>query len=81
MAIEKLTVPAQTQNVPSAFAVNPRPRDIATGKVAEKYDTLSFAEPATAEDILTMITREDVAQTREALRSNFSEQDKLWGLP
>lgn len=65
----------------SLFAVNPRLKDSSTGKVEEKYNTLNLAEPATAEQVLTMITREDVAQTREALRSNFSEQGKLWGLP
>lgn len=65
----------------AVFSINPRPRDIETGKVEEKYNTLNLAESATAEQVLTMITREDVAKTREALRSNFSEQGKLWGLP
>ena len=63
------------------FSINPRLKDNATGKIEEKYNTLNLAEPATAEQVLTMITREDVAQTREALRSNFSEQGKLWRLP
>lgn len=63
------------------FSINTRPRDIQTGRVGEKYNTLSLAEPATAEQVLTMITREDVAKTREALRNSFDEKRKLWELP
>ena len=81
MKKESSTVPAQTQNVPPVFAINPRPKDNATGKVVEKYNTLSYAEPATAEQVLTMIGREDVSQTTASLRRQYDEQVKLWQLP
>jgi len=62
------------------FACNPRMRD-ASGNVTEQCKSLNNAWPATAEQILTVLNREDVSKTVESLRQNFSEDVKLWGLP
>lgn len=62
------------------FACNPRLRD-ASGNVTEQCKSLNNAWPATAEQILTVLNREDVSKTVESLRQNFSEDVKLWGLP
>ena len=62
------------------FACNPRMRD-ASGNVTEQCKSLNNAWPATAEQILTILNRDDVLKTVESLRQNFSEDVKLWGLP
>ena len=50
------------------FAVNPRLKDDSTtGKVMGQYHR-GYAEPATAEQVLTMITREDVRQMVERIK-------------
>ena len=49
------------------FSVNPRLKSSTTGKVMGKYHR-GYAEPATAEQVLTMITREDVKQMVEQIR-------------
>lgn len=64
----------------SVFACNPRMRD-ASGNVTEQCKSLNNAWPATAEQILTVLNRDDVSKTVESLRQNFSEDVKLWGLP
>lgn len=50
------------------FAVNPRLKDSKTGHPMAKYHR-GYAEPATAEQVLTMIAREDVRQTVERIRN------------
>ena len=64
----------------SVFACNPRMRD-ASGNVTEQCKSLNNAWPATAEQILTVLNRDDVSKTVESLRQNFSEDVKLWVLP
>ena len=49
------------------FAINPRLKSSTTGKVMGQYHR-GYAEPATAEQVLTMITREDVRQMVERIR-------------
>lgn len=60
--------------------MNPRQRD-ASGNVTEQCKPLSNAWPATAEQVLNTLKREDVAMTVERLRQNFSDDVKLWQLP
>ena len=50
------------------FAINPRLNNSTTGKTMGKYHR-GYAEPATAEQVLTMITREDVKQMVERIRN------------
>ena len=64
----------------SVFACNPRMRD-ASGNITEQCKSLNNAWPATAEQVLTILNRDDVSKTVESLRQNFSEDVKLWGLP
>lgn len=63
------------------FAINPRTKDAATGKVLDKYNTLNLAEPATAEQVLNMLQSPELVKTRDELRTHFDENKKLWGLP
>lgn len=49
------------------FAINPRLKSSTTGHPMGKYHR-GYAEPATAEQVLTMITREDVRQMVERIR-------------
>lgn len=62
------------------FAVNPRKRD-AAGNITEQCKSLNNAWSATAEQVLTMLKRDDVAKTVVGLRQNFNEEVKLWQLP
>lgn len=62
------------------FAVNPRKRD-AAGNITSECKSLNNAWSATAEQVLTMLKRDDVAKTIEGLRQNFNEEVKLWQLP
>lgn len=62
------------------FACNPRKRD-ASGDITEQCKSLNNAWPATAEQVLTMLKREDLAKTVEGLRQDFNEDVKLWQLP
>lgn len=64
----------------SVFACNPRKRD-ASGNITEQCKSLNNAWPATAEQVLTMLKREDVKKTVEGLRQNFNEDVKLWEEP
>ncbi len=64
-------------NTTAIFAVNPRPKDSKTGKIMGKYHR-GYAEPATAETVLEMISREDVSQTVTAIRNGQVElKDQL----
>lgn len=49
------------------FAINPRLKDSKTGHPMGKYHR-GYAEPATAEQVLTMITREEVRQMVQRIR-------------
>lgn len=62
------------------FAVNPRQRD-AAGNITELYKSLNNAWSATAEQVLTILKRDDVAKTVESLRQDYNEDVKKWQLP
>ena len=62
------------------FACNPRQRD-AAGNITSECKSLNNAWSATAEQVLTMLKREDVKKTVEGLRQNFNEEVKLWEEP
>ena len=62
------------------FAVNPRKRD-AAGNVTSECKSLNNAWSATAEQVLTMLKREDVKKTVDGLRENYDEDVKKWQLP
>ena len=62
------------------FSINPRMRDC-SGNVTEECKTLNSAWPATAEQVLTTLERDDVKGTVRQLRESFNENVKLWELP
>ena len=62
------------------FAVNPRQRD-AAGNITEQCKSLNNAWSTTAEQILSMLKRGDVAKTVESLRQDYNEDVKKWQLP
>ena len=62
------------------FSINPRMRDC-SGNVTEECKTLNSAWPATAEQVLTTLERDDVKRTVGQLRESFNENVKLWELP
>jgi len=62
------------------YACNPRKRD-AAGNITPECKSLNNAWSATAEQVLTMLKREDVKKTVEGLRQNFNEDVKLWEEP
>lgn len=62
------------------FSINPRMRDY-SGNVTEECKTLNSAWPATAEQVLTTLERDDVKRTVGQLRESFNENVKLWELP
>lgn len=70
----------ETTTSTAVFAMNPRQRDV-FGNVTEQCKPLSSAWPATAEQVLNNLQREDVGKTVEGLRQNFSDEVKLWQLP
>ena len=62
------------------FAMNPRQRDV-SGNITSECKSLNNAWPATAEQVLTMLKREDVEKTVKGLRQNYDEDVKKWQLP
>ena len=58
------------------FSINPRMRDC-SGNVTEECKTLNSAWPATAEQVLTTLERDDVKGTVGQLRESFNENVKL----
>ena len=60
--------------------MNPRQRDM-FGNITEQCKSLNTAWPATADQVLDTLKREDVAKTVESLRQNFSDEVKLWQQP
>lgn len=62
------------------FAANPRQRD-AAGNITEQCKSLNNAWSTTAEQVLSMLKRGDVAKTVESLRQDYNEDVKKWQLP
>ena len=75
----KSMVPAQTQNVPAVFAMNPRLKDNRTGKVMGKYHR-GYAEPGTAEHVKNRLTAKDVKEDVRLIREEGHEELKDKGL-
>ena len=57
------------------FAINPRPKNSKTGKVEGKYHR-GYAEPGTAEQIIKMLTRQDMSQMLSEIREKGRNEVK-----